>query len=219
MCTELKTYKQIYNKKPAKFSFSGQRLYTLNLLNPLPDGTKEKIPAYFTMLKDASDLTMLEKIEDLWREKTGLGGKIISQFKDNYKYNNLRFDLNYFAIECPQFKNIHERIRAIAEVTHDPNSSSLDFLQSASQISSVEKLNGAAKNMLRGLCAYAQKKKIPLISVISANKTAPMYENFGLKRSYGDTINVFEIDSSNYDFFINKFNPKYGKLTEVINEN
>mgnify|MGYP003553484244 CR=1 FL=1 len=58
-------YPQIYHKKPTKISFSGQRLYTLSLLKTLPDGTKEKIPAFFSELKDIEDLQLLENIEKL----------------------------------------------------------------------------------------------------------------------------------------------------------
>lgn len=219
MRTELKTYPQIYNKKPAKILFSGQRLYSLNLLKTLPDGTTEKVPAYFTMLKDSSDLDMLCRIEDLWAEKTKLGQRIISQFKENYKHRNIGFDLNYFAIECPQFNNIYERLRSISEVINENDFYTMNYLQSASQIKTIEELNGGGISLLRGLFAHSRDKKISFVEWIASNVAAPWYDKLGIKRRYDSRIPIFEIPKSDYNIFINKFEPQYGKVTEVINEN
>lgn len=206
-------------KKAVKIPFNGHRLYSLNLLKTLPDGSKEKIPAYFTELKDLNDIITLEKIEELWDKEARLGKKIINNFKEAYYFKNIGHDLKYFIIECPHFKNAQEKIRAMAEITKNPLGLTIEYLQSASQIKSINNIKGAGSSLIRGLCAYAKDKNIPIIDLISANITAPWYEKLGFQRSISPRVPAFELTKMDYNTFISKFEPQYGKMLEVKNEN
>ncbi len=235
MYSELNTITQIYNKQPANVSFSGQRLYSLNLLKKLPDGTKEKVPAFFTELGKAEDLKLLEEIEKLWTADTSYGGRIISHFKALFSIPNLgnkesgdlsnfqrRLDnIKYFIIECPQFKNTKEKIRALAEVGY--NSSSLlnkckiRYLQSASQLYPINKLDGQGLNMLGGIIKYSMDNKFSNINLISVKDCRDFYEKAGFK-PLGNKHNPcgYYADKTFYQDILNIIKAKYGEILPAI---
>ena len=238
MRTELKTYPQIYNKKPAKILFSGQRLYTLNLLKTLPDGTTEKVPAFFTKLENAEDLKLLEKIENFWSSDTSYGRRIISHFKNAFFLSNLRnstngdlsntlggFDMTkYFVIECPQFKNLKERIRTISEIGYKPfllNKYKIKYLQSSSQIQSVSKLEGQGENMIGCIIKYAMDNNVETINLIATKESRGFYEKAGFK-PLGNKHNPcgYYANKNFYQDILNKIKFKYGEILSVTkNEN
>lgn len=233
---EKKARFKIYNK--SNVTFCGQRLYTLNLLKKLPDGTKEKVPAFFTELENAEDLKLLEEIEKLWTVDTSYGGRIISHFKDALGLSNLRnrtnVDVNnilsgfdkakYFVIECPQFKNLKERIRTISEIGYRPlflDKYKIRYLQSSSQINSISNIEGQGLNMIGCVVKYAMDNNVETINLIATKESRGFYEKAGFK-PLGNKHNPcgYYADKNSYQDILNIIKAKYGEILSVIkNEN
>ncbi len=223
MRTKLNTYPQIYHKKPTKISFSGQRLYTLSLLKTLPDGTKEKIPAFFSELKDIEDLQLLENIEKLWTDNTRYAKRIISNFRNKLNPDYIDFNFGYpkfFAIECPQFNNLNEKIRSLVEIRdfHFPHSYKIKWLQSASQIKSLTKLEGQGENMIGCIVKQAQAKDdYSSIKLVSNDESIDFYEKLGFKKAICSRYkHEYLVVKHNFLNIINLVEKKYGEILPVI---
>ena len=217
---KLKSYNEmininLYTNKNNRYSsptFMGQRLFSLNLRNNLkPD---EFIPAFFTRLDNEEDLTLLNSIQNLWKNTT-YWKKIYTDFQEtllNKKHNNIN---RFFMIECPQFKDFNQQIRALSK-TNDTNSELyVSYLQSASEIPELEKLNGAGLGIMRGLCKLAQQEKQPQIGLVSPQKTVGFYNKIGLTQEQSK-LN----DCSTYKFSKDKSFFSYNSVpTEKIRAN
>ena len=213
-------------KSNNKVSFGGQRLYSLNLLKTLPNGAKEKVPAIFTELNDKTDFKFLESIENFWGTNTKYAQRIISHFKSEFNFTRpfpFRFS-RFFLVECPQFKNPYERIRAISEVRYNiqPNTFKIRFLQSASEINSIEKLAGQGTNMLGGIVKQAMDNNLASINLISDKSCTQFYDKAGLKPlgvnllGFNNNPCGYTIKKENYQEFLNKLKEKYGEILLVL---
>ena len=209
-----------YNKNIA---FNGQHLYSLNLLRTLSDGTKEKVPAIFTKLveKNTEDLNIIENIEKLWADNTVYGEKIIKNFKEHF--NSDKFYLcmpDFYAIECPQFKNLGEKIRAIVEVNEDWGYRhpicKIDWLQSASQINSIEKLEGAGINIIGGLLKRAIDYGFSSLSLTSASDSVDFYKKIGFTKAiFSRYKHEYLITAQNFRNVLMQIEDKYGKFLPI----
>ncbi len=195
-------------------SFKGQRLYALNLLDLTKKGSDRFVPAYFTQI-DETDVPFLKQIQPLW-EKTQLGKQILTGIFNKIEEANCKN--KFFMIECPQFENIFERLRALASV-YLPNkifaNLDLQLLQSSSQLE-INKLKGSGTAILRGLCKYAKSKEgINSIDVISKHNAAEFYERQGLYKNEQALYPSFYLNRSDFDEYNRRTSNKYGKIRKV----
>lgn len=209
------------NNYPSNVAFNGQHLYALNLLRTLPNGTKEKVPAFFTELTYPEDLKMLESIENLWSDNTRYGQRIIEHFRAKFNLkddSHCFFDSKFFAIEYPQFKNLNEKIRAIAEIKYSSstNRCKIRYLQSASQINSIEKLEGQGTNMFAGIVKQAMDNDFSSVNLIPAKESVGFYEKLNINR-FGESLSPYGYYVLNHQYqnVLTKIKEKYGKILPI----
>lgn len=195
-------------------SFSGQRLYALNLLDLTKKSSDRFVPAYFTQI-DETDVQFLKQIQPLW-ERTQLGKQILTGIFNKIEERECKN--KFFMIECPQFENIFERLRALSNV-YLPNkvfaNLDLQLLQSSSQLD-INKLKGAGTAILRGLCKYAKSHPgISSIDIISKHSAVEFYQKQGLYKNEQSLYPSFYINRSDFDEYNRRTSEIYGKIREV----
>ena len=130
----------------------------------------------------------------------------------------------YFVIECPQFKNLKERIRTISEIGYRNfllDNYKIRYLQSSIQIPSVIKLEGQGANMIGCIIKYALDDNVETINLISGKESRDFYEKVGFK-PLGNKHNPcgYYADKSFYQDILNNIKSKYGEILRVTkNEN
>ena len=201
-------------KSNNKVSFAGQRLYSLNLLDLTKKGSDRFVPAYFTQI-DESDVPLLKQIQPLWK-KTALGQQILTGIFN--KIDEKKCKNKFFMIECPQFENIFEQLRALSSV-YVPNkifaNLDLQLLQSASQLE-INKLTGSGTAILRGLCKYAKSRSgINSIDIISKPSSVGFYEKQNFKKNEQALYSLFYLNRSDFDNYNRETSNIYGKIKEV----
>ena len=222
-------------------NIKGQRLFSLNLRNNLnPD---EFVPAFFTRLDSEEDLTLLKSIQNLWI-KTTYWKKIYIDFQEMFLKRNDKNPDRFFMIECPQFKNFNDQVRALAKTNNTNNELYLSYLQSASEIPELEKFNGAGLGIMRGLCKLAQQELSPQIGLVSPKNAKGFYNKIGLAQEQPKNNNYinynyaqdksffsynafspqeikdncfygFHLSSNDYDSFLEKTKLEYGDIIPV----
>ena len=198
-------------------SFSGQRLYTLNLLDSTKKGSDSFVPAYFTQI-DAADIPFLKELQPLWK-KTTLGQQILTGIFN--KIDEAGCKNKFFMIECPQFENIFERVRALSSA-YIPNkifsNIELNLLQSSSQLD-INQLKGSGTAILRGLCQYAKKLKgINSINITSKPNAAGFYEKQQLHKNKSVLYPSFCLNRTDFDDYIIRTSDEFGKIREIKND-
>ena len=234
----LYTNKNTYYSSP---TFKGQRLFSLNLRNNLkPD---EFVPAFFTRLDSEEDLILLKSIQNLWN-KTTYWKKIDIDFQETFLKRNYKNPDRFFMIECPQFKNFHEQVHALAKTNNTNNELYISYLQSASEIPELEKFRGAGLGIIRGLCKLAQQESYPQIGLVSSKNAKGFYNKIGFIQEQpknNDYINYnyaqdksffsynifspqeirdncfygFHLSSKDYDLFLENTKLDYGDIIPV----
>lgn len=198
-------------------SFSGQRLYALNLLDLTKKGSDRFVPAYFTQIYE-TDVQFLKQIQPLW-ERTTLGKQILTGIFN--KIDEAGCKNKFFMIECPQFENIFERVRALSSA-YIPNkvfsNVELNLLQSSSQLD-INQLKGSGTAILRGLCQYAKKLKgINSINITSKPNAAGFYEKQQLHKNKSALYPSFYLNRTDFDDFIIRTSDEFGKIREIKND-
>lgn len=199
-------------------SFSGKRLYKLNLLDITKKNSDRFVPAFFTQI-DETDIPFLREIHPLWANKTQLGKQILTGIFNKIDEPNSKN--KFFMIECPQFENIFERLRALSSV-YIPNkifaNLDLNLLQSASQLD-INQLKGSGTAILRGLCKYAKKQKgINSIDIISKPSAVGFYEKQQFHQNKSSLYHSFYLNRSDFDDYIRRTSDKFGKIREIKND-
>ena len=195
-------------------SFNGQRLYALNLLDITKKGSDRFVPAYFTQI-DASDIPFLKELQPLW-EKTTLGQQILTGIFN--KIDEIECKNKFFMIECPQFVNIEDRLRALSAI-FIPNkifaNLDLQLLQSASQLN-INQLKGSGTAILRGLCKYAKSYSgINSIDIISKPSAIGFYEKQKINKNEHALYPSFYINRSDFDEYNRTQSNIFGKIKEI----
>ena len=241
--TNFITYKNNYHLNPA---FKGQRLFSLNLKKTLNNGKDyELIPAFFTKLDGEEDLTLLNSIQNLWN-KTTYWKKIYQEFQESLLNKRLHNPNRFFMIECPIFKNPLLQIRAISKTNDTPNELYISYIQSATEIAELEKVNGAGYGIMRGLCKIAQQETIPQIGLTSSKNAVSFYDKlkltkeqpkhndfmtyqyaqdkkffsynaFSQKEIKDNCFYGFHLEAKNYNKFLIQSRLKYGDIIEIKN--
>ena len=195
-------------------SFSGQRLYALNLLDLTKKGSDRFVPAYFTQI-DASDIPFLKELQPLWK-KTTLGQQILTGIFNKIDEPNCKN--KFFMIECPQFENISQRLRALCSVYITNKifaNLDLQLLQSASQLD-INRLKGAGTATLRGLCEYAKKQKgINRIELFSKRSAIEWYKKLEFTQNEASLYPAFYLERKDFDQFIRNTSNMYGKIKNI----
>ena len=173
------------------------------------------------MEKNTEDLNIIENIEKLWTDNTVYGKKIIKNFKEHFKSDKFLLCMpDFYTIECPQFKNLGEKIRAVVEVNEDWGYRhpicKIEWLQSASQINSIEKLNGAGINIIGGLLRRAIDYDFSSLSLISASDAVNFYKKIGfIKVICSRYKNEYLITAKNFRNALMQIEDKYGKFLPI----
>ena len=199
-------------------SFKGKRLYSLNLLDLTKKNPDSFVPAYFTQI-DETDIPFLKEIHPLWANKTLLGKQILTGIFN--KIDEAGCKNKFFMIECPQFENIFERVRALSSA-YIPNkvfsNIELNLLQSSSQLD-INQLKGSGTAILRGLCQYAKNLKgINSINITSKPNAAGFYEKQQLHKNKSALYPSFYLNRTDFDDFIIRTSDEFGKIREIKND-
>ena len=195
-------------------SFNGQRLYALNLLDLTKKGSDRFVPAYFTQI-DQTDIPLLKQIHPLW-STTHVGKQILTGIFN--KIDDLTRKNKFFMIECPQFSNIEEKIRALSAI-YIPNRIFTDLylqlLQSSSQLN-INQLKGSGTAMLRGLCKYAKKQKGINSIELTAKRTATgFYEKQNFHKRESLYYPFFTLPRTDFDDYLSMTSNKFGEIKEL----
>ncbi len=209
---KINTYQQ--SKNNYNVSFNGKRLYALNLLDITKKGSDRFVPAYFTQI-DTSDISFLKELQPLW-QKTALGQQILTGIFN--KIDEIECKNKFFMIECPQFINIEDRLRALSTIFISNKvfaNLDLQLLQSSSQLN-INQLKGSGTAILRGLCKYAKSQNgINSIDIISKRSATGFYEKLKLNRNEQALYPSFYLNRLDFDEFNRRTSDKYGKIKEI----
>lgn len=210
--TNFITYKNNNHLLP---TFKGQRLFSLNLKRSINNGKNyEFIPAFFTEITTKKDLKKLEKVYHLW-EKTAYWKKIISNFEDTLAMQNKKYRDKFFIIECPQLKDINSQLQAICQTFAINLKCNISFLQSASVLKNIEKLNGGGTAILRGLCKIADEKQYDEIGLLSSKNAMGWYDKLGFSKVYGHKLPYYELKKTQFQVFLDKTTKEYGEIISL----
>ena len=210
----MKVNQAIQFNRVDKPTFKGIRLYKLNLLQHMQNGEDRFVPAYFTQI-DQTDISTLKQIHPLW-STTHVGKQILTGIFN--KIDDLTRKNKFFMIECPQFSNIEEKIRALSSV-YIPNKIFADLhlqlLQSSSQLN-LNQLKGSGTAMLRGLCRYAKDQKNINSIELTAKRTATgFYEKQNFHKRESLYYPFFTLPRSDFDDYLSRTSNTFGEIKEL----
>jgi len=195
-----------YNNNPTP-SFSGQRLFRVNLLRKFDKQTWANIPAYFSKIEAEDEFAMLS-VYDNWY-KTTYGDLICINFLRNKIYGQYNPNQYFFMIENLQ-PTKEKNIMAIVETLFKNKKLNINFLQSRSELKEPKKeiTLGGATMILYGLCKYAKQIKAKSIELISdTERTDALYSKLGFKQL--GSSSKFYLTKKYYNKFIKNIEKKY----------
>lgn len=195
------------NNYNTNISFKGQRLFPIKLIRTLPNQTREIVDGFFTRM-DKSDISLAKEIFPIWSQETRFGGNILYKFIRQNTEKELNTDCQkVFMIEIPSEKNAIDRVKGLATVSKFADSIFVDFLQSANQAKSLEKLNGIGSMLIYGIAKTAQKENKGPIILQATPLSTTWYPKFLFERLTDKEIWV--LSRSNIDKLIANLRKKF----------
>ncbi|MBQ2870370.1 hypothetical protein IJE86_01580 [bacterium] len=195
------------NNYNTNISFKGQRLFPIKLIRTLPNQTREIVDGFFTRM-DKSDISLAKEIFPIWSQETRFGRDILHKFIRQNTEKALNTDCQkVFMIEIPSEKNAIDRVKGFATVSKFADSIYVDFLQSANQAKSLEKLKSIGSMLLYGIAKIAQKENKGPIILQPTPHSRNWYPKFLFERI--NETEIWVLSRSNIDKLIANLRKKF----------